>query len=294
MKGFSARRSLDEQPVVGADAVAARFGGPGAAYIPTPERPYGPPTKQVNRPDQIAAWQKSHAFADVVGFIMKCNDQVRGKPNACERVVSDKVRAVVAFLEMAKGWVAEIPAQTQSQRFGNKSFRDWLIRLKEHSPAFHIQLLGEVLVSQGAAEELGVYFTEAWGNNTRIDYGTGHELNFASWLAALLKLGVFVEEDVTALVLDVFQAYLALVRTLQGVYWLEPAGSKGVWGLDDYQFLPLLWGAAQLDGQAMIPTDVVTDHDFVVKEVGAFLLSLELLLPLFVRYHFFLYRLRSY
>lgn len=96
--------------------------------------------------------------------------------------------------------------------------------------------------------EVSDYFLGSFGDFFRIDYGTGHEAAFAAWMMCLSELGVFTAEDREYLVLQVFSRYVKLMRRLQQTYWLEPAGSHGVWGLDDYHFLPFFWGASQLIG----------------------------------------------
>ena len=122
--------------------------------------------------------------------------------------------------------------------------------------------------SLAAAEvELSPYLCDAFGNATRIDYGTGHETTFALWLLCLLKLGVLGEGDARAVATRVLGAYLRLMRLLQTTYWLEPAGSHGVWGLDDYQFLPFLVGAAQLEGHPELRPGCI--HDDATLAEGA-------------------------
>lgn len=76
----------------------------------------------------------------------------------------------------------------------------------------------------------------------------------------LVKLGAVQKEEYAFLVLGVFWRYILVMRYLQSTYWLEPAGSHGVWGLDDYQFLPFLWGAGQLKGEFKVRLVLRIDH----------------------------------
>ena len=46
-----------------------------------------------------------------------------------------------------------------------------------------------------AIEELSVYLEDSFGNATRIDYGTGHEMAFVMLLCAFFKVGCFHKDD---------------------------------------------------------------------------------------------------
>jgi len=102
--------------------------------------------------------------------------------------------------------------------------------------------------------ELLTYFYDGLGSGSRLDYGTGHELSFLAFLYVAQKLNFWdasSPEDESFVILVILRAYLNLTRLLQQTYRLEPAGSHGVWGLDDHHFLPYVFGASQLIGTAL-------------------------------------------
>ncbi|GKY91344.1 hypothetical protein MPSEU_000106600 [Mayamaea pseudoterrestris] len=107
---------------------------------------------------------------------------------------------------------------------------------------------------QALVQELSAYLQLAFGHPIRLDYGTGHESSFQVFLLSLCKLGCFGSTEkeppstkrMKATTLSLYSAYLAVCRQIQTDYMLEPAGSHGVWGLDDYHCLPFYFGACQL------------------------------------------------
>ncbi len=114
--------------------------------------------------------------------------------------------------------------------------------------------------------EIIPYFLDAFGSYERIDYGTGHEMNFFVFLYCLFRIGLYSEEHFAGAVNKVFERYLTLMRRLQTIYLLEPAGSHGVWGLDDYQHLAFILGAGQFLGTFELSPDCIHNEDLLEKE----------------------------
>ncbi|CAK7202703.1 Serine/threonine-protein phosphatase 2A activator 1 [Sporothrix eucalyptigena] len=180
------------------------------------------------------------------------------------------VQRLQALLTRITAIIDEAPPDPGPRRFGNASFRTWHKLLAERvdngllEEYITIEGYGSSTTKEGgedeastpasAMDEVKAYFLGSFGSSQRLDYGTGHELSFLAFLGCLWKLHVFADGNPgtdgeaveRSLVFGVLEPYLAVVRKLILTYTLEPAGSHGVWGLDDHSFLPYIFGSAQL------------------------------------------------
>ena len=131
---------------------------------------------------------------------------------------------LIAWLDRLDVLLGEVkPIEQQKQRFGNRAFKTWHAKMLEISIKHLKGMVPEAV--QGSMIELLVYVSDSFGSVVRIDYGTGHELAFTTFLFCLRELGLYSESDYRSLVHKVFYRYIALMRKLQLLYKLEPAGS---------------------------------------------------------------------
>jgi len=201
-----------------------------------------------------------------VSFMKRLSQAVRGQPTQSDVEMGEAASRLTAMLGTFDEWIEEYPPEELAeQRYGNKAFRKWYSRLESEVGGLVGNVLGEMSASKC---EVLPYLLDGFGNSTRIDYGSGHEASFLIFLLCLYELGLLKEGvDDKAIVLRVFHRYLKLVRHLQRAYRMEPAGSRGVFCLDDYQFAPFIFGSSQLigDRHQLIPdhylsADIVEQH----------------------------------
>ncbi|KAI9810856.1 MAG: Serine/threonine-protein phosphatase 2A activator 1 [Phylliscum demangeonii] len=275
------------------------------ALIYTPAHVFQQPIHRIHTERDVSRFRRAPSYAHLVSFLFRLNVAMFPRPAPSPSSPSSSstssrptqtwpssfpapshptvpfsrtVRGLAALIAQLNGLMDEVPPDPGPRRFGNVSFRTWHARvesrmgalLEEHLPAAVLASPAASTEEEGPAvtakEELAAYLRGAFGSPQRLDYGTGHELSFLAFLAALWRLrGFEANADTTAdaeaegdgmaergIVLGVMDpakgrdSYFHLIRRLIQRYTLEPAGSHGVWGLDDHAFLPYIFGSAQL------------------------------------------------
>eukprot|EP00128_Syssomonas_multiformis_P015766 Colp12_sorted_trinity150504_noHs@18120 len=218
----------------------------------------GVPKRGIFSQEDLECFLDSDCCKQYLQFLQDLNDSVKGKKLTDECFESEICGKLLAILDTLDNWIADIPAEANCSRYGNPSFRKWLDKVNSELDGIH-----EKLVPTEFIPEVRTYLSKSFGDHQRIDYGTGHETNFACWLYCLKLLGLIEARDYSAIILKVFVRYINLMHKLQLTYWLEPAGSHGVWGLDDYHFLPFYFGAAQLVGHKHLRPKAILYTEFV-------------------------------
>ncbi|KAH7101968.1 Phosphotyrosyl phosphatase activator [Auriculariales sp. MPI-PUGE-AT-0066] len=217
------------------------------------------PVTRIRTDEDVEIFKQTTGFRDYALFVRRLNDAVRGHTGTYELTSEESAASqLVRMLRELAGWTKDIPPLPTPQRFGNLAFRDWGRRLEERADSLVSSVLGAELASV-ASKLVTPYLLASFGSFVRIDYGTGHELAFGLLLLCCDFLGLFPKtaESDREIVLVVFREYMRTVWIVQDVYKLEPAGSHGVWGLDDFFFLSYLWGSSQLIETGSLPNEVL-------------------------------------
>ncbi|KAI6190928.1 Serine/threonine-protein phosphatase 2A activator [Aphelenchoides bicaudatus] len=226
------------------------------------------PKREIFNIFDINKWYKSEAYLEFLNFIRRLSRSVRSLPTTSEIEVNEYGQKLISFLDTLESWIAEFPpVDMGSQRYGNKAYAKWHEKLTAQLDTLIPELLNSK--SKEAAVELKPYLVDSFGNATRVDYGSGHEAAFLTFLLCLYKLDHLKDpDDNQAAVLRVFHRYLKLVRKLQIDYRMEPAGSRGVHALDDFQFCPFIFGSSQLinNRSRLTPDDYLKEDQVLIYQ----------------------------
>ena len=221
-------------------------------------------TKIGNKPDLMPKFLKSPAFKDIVNFLYNIQNKIKGiklsdiPPKSNNKCLSNFENLFNSLEEL----YIKFPPKEGNEKYNIPVFKDFHTYLVQN---YENIMMNSVLklenIPKNLVLELKSYFIDSFGNPSRMDYGTGHELNFLCFLYVLYKADLYTENDFPFLALNIFFKYVIFMRKLQTNYVLEPAGARGVWGLDEYQFIPFIFGAAQLiNNKEITPKGILDDE----------------------------------
>ena len=158
------------------------------------------------------AFPRTAAYKKVREFLFKMDLSIKNNPKPTDnRYILDELIKIQQIIE-------ETQLSSEPSRYANKAMIDVITQIEEISD--------------------NLYLKESFGNKIRMDYGTGHELNF------LIYLYYISEEFNVEFYLDNLWFYMGLVEKFIRKFNVEPAGARGCWSLNDYTLLGLVFGSS--------------------------------------------------
>ncbi|KAI5169244.1 serine/threonine-protein phosphatase 2A activator [Pancytospora epiphaga] len=168
-----------------------------------------------NRKDALKInFKETKAYSILKDFLFKIDNSIKNKAQTDPSKMDP-------YLDIIEGIVEKTPLSKEPARFANAAMRD--------------------VISQICLETSNPYLRESFGNSIRMDYGTGHELNYLCYLYTQYAQNQLEIDSVSVLL----NRYFRLVRRYIKKFNIEAAGARGCWSVDDYQFLPYLFGSAE-------------------------------------------------
>ena len=222
------------------------------------------PQKIGNKPDLMSRFTRSPAFNDIVNFLYNIQHKIKGMKKS--EVISPSSNEFLNEFDNLYNKLEELyikhPPREGNEKYTDPVFKRFHLDLETNfNNIMQNTILKFDTIPKNLILEIKPYFMDSFGNPFRMDYGTGHELNYLCFLYVLYKAGLYTEEDFPFLALNTFFKYIIFMRKLQTNYVLEPAGARGVWGLDEYQFVPFIFGASQLiDNKDINPKGILDDN----------------------------------
>ena len=216
-----------------------------------------------NKPELMPKFKVSPAYKNIVEFLHSIKKTIKGMKRSEIKQTSKKCLLEFDNLyQKLEELYKKNPPQEGEKKYESKIFNSYYMDLdNNYENIMNTTILKSEKTPKNLVLELRSYFMDSFGNPYRFDYGTGHELNYLCFLYVLYKAEMYNEDDFPYLALNIFYKYILFMRKLQTNYVLEPAGARGVWGLDEYQFIPFIFGASQLIGNLEItPKGILDDY----------------------------------
>ncbi len=220
-------------------------------------------TKIGNKPELMPKFKSSPAYISIVDFLHSIQKTIKGMKRSNVKTTSNECLSEFDNLySKLEELYKKHPQKKGEEKYEAQVFKRYHEDLeKDYENIMNTTILKSEKTPKNLYLELKSYFLDSFGNPYRFDYGTGHELNYLCFLYILYKAGMYTSDDFPYLALNIFYRYIVFMRKLQINYVLEPAGARGVWGLDEYQFIPFIFGASQLiDNKEITPKGILDDY----------------------------------